>query len=115
MSNKRFWIDTREAGCIYINNGNKHMTWGEVVEKLNDFDIQIDTLIHDNDYLLDLAERSLRQEQRLKQKTLNLIDREIKQIEEAIKNDLNIPSNIDIDTQTLRTLRKIKMEIELYD
>ena len=35
MMGKRFWIDTLEIGHIYINDNDKHLSWMEVVDLLN--------------------------------------------------------------------------------
>ena len=35
MKGKRFWIDTLEIGHIYINDNDKHLSWMEVVDLLN--------------------------------------------------------------------------------
>lgn len=33
---KQYWINTLETGHIYINDGENHMSWQGVVDKLNE-------------------------------------------------------------------------------
>lgn len=112
---ERFWIDKRKIGYIYINDGSRHMSWNEVAEKLNEFDNLLDIVMRDNDRLIDLAERGINQKKQFQQKTLNLIDREIKQIDDAIRKDLNLPTDVEVDIQILRVLTRIRKEVESYE
>ena len=41
MTEKQFKINTEEIGYIYIDNNDKHMSWREVVDLLNEQDMLI--------------------------------------------------------------------------